>query len=449
MTRCRSFTRRTSRVAVLAFGAALTLVSQVAYASHSSFTVGDVFVSLSDGRVEWHHPDGTLNRILPTAVGGHGEGMAFDAPMNLYVTHLSPGDTVETWDTQGNNTGTFGGVFGIRYDCNPRDIVFDDAGNAYVGQMDCERDILKFNSSGTLLASYNAATEVRGTDWIDLAPNQCTMFYTSQSVNVKRFNVCTNTQLANFNTAPLPFDLLAGSAANGIKILPDGGVIVANVTEIVRLDAAGNQVRTYDAAGAPSGWLGLDLDVDGTSFWAGNHANNTVYKFDLATGAVTLTFHTQGPPKGVIVKKPPREAEGRMTGGGSVIIDDGTRVTHGFELHCDATDPPNSLEVNTHPEGGGPGGRFHLLSLTSASCTDDPTIEEKPPVAGFDTYTGTGTGRWNGVDGATAEWTFTDAGEPGVNDKIFNMTIRDSSGTIVLQVTNEKLTFGNHQAHKK
>jgi hypothetical protein len=34
---------------------------------------------------------------------------------------------------------------------------------------------------------------------------------------------------------------------------------------------------------------------------------------------------------------------GRMTGGGSVFETDGTRVTHGFELHCDVTDVPNTL----------------------------------------------------------------------------------------------------------
>lgn len=135
---------------------------------------------------------------------------------------------------------------------------------------------------------------------------------------------------------------------------------------------------------------------------------------------------------------------GRMTGGGSVI-DDGFRTTHGFELHCKLenapVDQPNNLEVNWNSED-----RFHLENLLTAVCTNDPNIDENPPVAGFDTYKGSGTGSYNGVPGATAEWKFTDAGEPGVND-FMSIKITDAGGNIVLDVSGT-LTFGNHQAHK-
>ncbi len=66
-------------------------------------------------------------------------------------------------------------------------------------------------------------------------------------------------------------------------------------------------------------------------------------------------------------------------------------------------------------------------------------------MAGFDTFTGTGTGRYNGVDGATVEFTFTDDGEPGVND-FAHIVVRDENGAVVLDVQGD-LTFGNHQAH--
>lgn len=131
---------------------------------------------------------------------------------------------------------------------------------------------------------------------------------------------------------------------------------------------------------------------------------------------------------------------GRMTGGGSVLMNDGTRVTHGFELHSDITKGPNNLEVNW-----GKGNAFHLENLTAASCTDDPSIGPNPPTAGFDTYSGKGIGRYNGVSGARAEWTFTDAGEPGKNDTA-TIKIWDANGNIVLSVSG-KLNNGNHQAH--
>lgn len=138
----------------------------------------------------------------------------------------------------------------------------------------------------------------------------------------------------------------------------------------------------------------------------------------------------------------PCSVPGRMTGGGNVFTEDNVKVTHGFELKCDASKTPNSLEVNW-----GKGNKFHLESLASASCTDDPAIIPNPPAAGFDTYQGTGTGRYNGVAGATAEWTFTDAGEPGKND-FATILIKDSSGNIVLSVSGN-LNGGNQQAHKE
>lgn len=127
---------------------------------------------------------------------------------------------------------------------------------------------------------------------------------------------------------------------------------------------------------------------------------------------------------------------GRMTGGGSVFTTAGVRVTHGFELHCDATHNPNNLEVNWDK-----GNNFHLTSLTSAQCFDDPGITPNPPAARFDTYIGSGVGLCNGLP-AAATWTFTDAGEPGRND---SATINITGGCSLPVSGN--LQNGNQQAH--
>jgi hypothetical protein len=130
-----------------------------------------------------------------------------------------------------------------------------------------------------------------------------------------------------------------------------------------------------------------------------------------------------------------------MTGGGSIFNspkDKTARVTHGFELHCDPTVGPNNLEINW-----GGGNNFHLESLTSAVCSDNPAIEPNPPAAGFDTYVGVGEGRCNGLP-AHAEWTFTDAGEPGTKDTA-TITI---TGGCTLTVSGN-LDKGDQQAHKK
>jgi len=135
--------------------------------------------------------------------------------------------------------------------------------------------------------------------------------------------------------------------------------------------------------------------------------------------------------------------DGRMTGGGSVFMEDDTRVTHGFELHCDVSDMPNNLQVNWGK--GKEGNNFHLETLGSAICYDNSAIEPNPPTAGFDTYEGNGMGRYNGVSGATATWTFTDAGEPGKDD-MATLVIVDVNGNIVLDVSGN-LNNGNQQAH--
>lgn len=133
-----------------------------------------------------------------------------------------------------------------------------------------------------------------------------------------------------------------------------------------------------------------------------------------------------------------------MTGGGSIFDSDGVevlytgRTTHGFELNCEPRNSDN-LQINWG------GNRFHLMDVTYADCPDDPDIEPNPPDADFDTYIGVGLGRYNGERGYCAEWTFTDAGEPGVADTA-SIVITDCGGTLILSVSGP-LTFGNHQAH--
>lgn len=130
---------------------------------------------------------------------------------------------------------------------------------------------------------------------------------------------------------------------------------------------------------------------------------------------------------------------GRMTGGGSVFQASGTRFAHGFVLQCDANRGPNNLQINWAG-----GNRFHLTSLTSVLCYDDPNLDEGKPLAGFDTMEGTGVGEFNGVPGATITFKFTDNGEPGGAD-LAEFTIDDGVNPPI--VVSNLLDKGNHQAH--
>lgn len=265
-----------------------------------------LLVSLSDGRVMEWRSDGTPVGSLADASWGPAFGMAFDAEFRLYVTHgytedLAHGNVIDVFDAQGGWLGLFGG----EYDCNPHSLAFDHMDRVYVGHADCAGHILQFDANGGFLDSFPVATEERGAAWVALDEDGCSMLYTSQSASVKRYDVCTREQLEDFNAVPLPVDAERGSGANELKIVADGSVLVANFTEIVRLDATGAQIMVYDVAG-PDGWRGLDLDRGGTSFWAVNFSTSDVVRFDLESGEVLGQLNTGTGPntvKSVVVRR--------------------------------------------------------------------------------------------------------------------------------------------------
>lgn len=152
-------------------------------------------------------------------------------------------------------------------------------------------------------------------------------------------------------------------------------------------------------------------------------------------GVVIPLSAAQAEHCGCSYEEPP-PLEGRMTGGGSIFTN-GERITHGFQLRCDATAPQN-LQMNWK------GHRFHLTSVQSVSCTDDPDIDPGKPDADFDTITVVGTGRCNNIDGATIIVGLQDAGEPGVLDYGEARIWGCPGGDFVMYGL---LDHGNHQAH--
>jgi hypothetical protein len=127
-----------------------------------------------------------------------------------------------------------------------------------------------------------------------------------------------------------------------------------------------------------------------------------------------------------------------MTGGGSVFLPNGVRVTRGFEIHCDLSEP-NNIQVNWAR-----GQKFHLTQLDSAICTDDPLIIQDPPAAPFDTFEGWGIGKYNNEPGATIHFIFEDHGEPGINDRAWILIQVNGATVLDVQGTIDR---GNLQAH--
>jgi len=119
---------------------------------------------------------------------------------------------------------------------------------------------------------------------MDLAADQKTMFYTSEGGRILRYDVSgSGTQLPDFaNIGGTSYALRLLAPGDG-----SGGLLVANTSNIKRLNAAGAVIQTYDAGGE-NNWFSLNLDPNGTSFWAGNSSTANFYRFNIGTGAVEV-----------------------------------------------------------------------------------------------------------------------------------------------------------------
>lgn len=265
----------------------LTSTAAPAFALNNPFQQGDVFAGIANGQIQRWSSAGVLQETITCPGGGFTTGMAFDANGNLYVTMFTNNNICKVLKADSSSaiwaTSSAGNL-------NPESILFTGP-DVYVGHAGAfvigNQDIDRFDLSGTLQQSYNVAVGPRGSDWIDLATDGQTMFYTSEGSLVKRFDVSGGgAQLADFSNA-----LTGPGAAFAFRLLPGGGLIASDSTDIKRLDAAGNQIFTYDFAGQ-NAWFSFNLDPDGTSFWAGDSFTGEIHKFDIGTGNHLQTINT-------------------------------------------------------------------------------------------------------------------------------------------------------------
>jgi outer membrane protein assembly factor BamB len=96
--------------------------------------------------------------------------------------------------------------------------------------------IFVLSPDGSLLATHTAAGSTESYyQRIDLASDQCTLYYGTNSGTVRRFDVCTGTQGPDFPAA----------ASNALALLPDGDLLVSYGNHLFRYDPSGLLVRTY------------------------------------------------------------------------------------------------------------------------------------------------------------------------------------------------------------
>ena len=261
------------RTATWFLGAAMFAVPAMA-----SFVTGDVFVGAGNGQVFVYDPNGNLLQKLSSGLNSETTGMAFDASGNLYSTNFGAQQIVK-YDINGNKIGTFGSGF----NADPESIVFDKSGNAYVGQADGTHSILKFGPTGTLLKTLTPTSTDRGTDWIDLSADQTTIYFAGEGATIRTINTSTGVLGPNFTTK--------GGQQFALRLLSDGGILVADGINVLRYDSSGNIIHTYTGFTGTSELFALNLDPDGTSFWTGDIGGSTkVFRVDIATGTILKTW---------------------------------------------------------------------------------------------------------------------------------------------------------------
>lgn len=262
--------------AIAAIAGATALTYAPPRASAILYQTGDVFASVGNGNVNHFNSAGTLLETLNIGASGFTTGSAFDGAGNLYVTGFSV-NRVAKFDNSGNLVNSTFITTGLS---TPESIVFDKSGNIFVGNLNS--GIQKYDAAGAFLGNV-INTRV---DWFDLTADQSTFRFGQEGSVVKTVsNALPGT--------PGP-DFASGlSNAFAMRILADGGLLVADNGDIKRFNSAGALIQSYDIAGV-NGWFALNLDPDGTSFWSGSFGDGILRKFDIASGTLLQSINSGG-----------------------------------------------------------------------------------------------------------------------------------------------------------
>jgi len=257
-------------------GALLLAISATAF---GAFTKGNVLAGVGNGRIKEFTPAGALVATYDTTTASsETTGMCFDAAGNLYATMFEAGK-VSKFDPNGVliNGGFISGL------PNPESCQVNKAGDLFVGLAGAAQ-IRKFNATtGAQIAAYTTTTT---TGWIDIAADQCTIFYADDSTAIGRFNVCTNTQLPTF--------ALMSNLASGLRIVGNGDVLASNRNSVSRFNSSGTLLGNYGAPAGNSLIFAVTLDPDNATFWTADLINGNIFRYNLAPIANTpvTTFNS-------------------------------------------------------------------------------------------------------------------------------------------------------------
>ncbi|HET9322165.1 MAG TPA: hypothetical protein VFO27_20395, partial [Bryobacteraceae bacterium] len=320
-----------SRTAVRAAWAVL-LALPVAFAQNPvNWTVGDVFVATgNDSYHVWHSANPTAKNPVYTdvqtindgtpATGGT-SGCAFDSAYRLFTTNFTNTDIVRF--TIDNAHPIAQSIQSANFR-NSESVAFDGAGNFYAGYAGTTTSLIGggleiYNHAGTLQNFFTTTTnplpqpnlitvENGGVDWLDVAQDGHTIFYTSKGRKIFMFDTL-NPGAGSKVYADL--SLLGGNISKGklfaIRVVPSAGAVPGSAGVFVADQANVKLVKsTCTATGCTvqsvqmfkfTGETDLEaLSLDPTSptttFWVGDHTTGHALHFNITKSQPDVTLPT-------------------------------------------------------------------------------------------------------------------------------------------------------------
>jgi hypothetical protein len=300
---------RTAYAIAAVLAAVLTVGAQAATAG--GFNRGDVLASIGNPSfIARFAPDGTAKGKIADSAGAG--PLCFD-PSGEHL--VAPGTGL--YDSTGSRLNSAWASVKPVGDCT-----VDKAGNVYLAggpftgdRLTGRATIRKFDLTGHLLDSYDVDatgyTYVRSVYSLDLAPDQCTIYYgLGGGEEVKRYDVCTDTQLPLFGGAGI---------CDQLRVRPNGEVALTCDTYGELLDASGARAMNFANPSDPPSTSGrfAALDADGKSFWMGTLAG-LLARYDIASGQ-RVDRWTAGPGLGgfAVYNPPPAPAPPTNTSPGT------------------------------------------------------------------------------------------------------------------------------------
>jgi hypothetical protein len=273
-------------------------------AQASEWQRGDIFVAVGNGQYRVYRQTGNIEgtpvyTLIETLTDGTGEvsgengvggtgltaGCAFDSTGHLYTTNFTNADVYKFSIPDPHTVAQT--IFSSEGALSSESMVFDGQGNFFVGHADGTHLVDKFSPAGALLQSYTVAVDNRGSDHIELSADGNTLYYTSEGVHVKSFNLASGTQGPDLITLP--------QEAFSIRLLPSsygdfaGNLLVADTGSVLRISFSDGVyiAHTYTIPNT-SVLFALSLDTNGTSFWVGDLGTGNFYRVNVSTGAVEV-----------------------------------------------------------------------------------------------------------------------------------------------------------------